>query len=515
MTLDEIIKKILEIRGITNPNEFFNPTHPKDIKSPFDSQPAIDLIKKHIGLNNKIIVYGDYDVDGICATAILWETLYADYKNVFPHIPHRESEGYGLSIKGIDHCLSQDAKLIITVDNGIVAFDKIDYIRQRGCDVIVIDHHEPDEKLPNANVVLYSKDCCAAGLSWFFARDYLNKSVSLELATIATVCDLVPLTGINRSFVKHGLVELQNTPRLGLLALTQEAGLKKIGVYEIGYMIGPRINAMGRLEHAIDSLRLLCTHKLDQATQLAKLLADTNKMRQDETKTAVDHALGMIDENNLPDLIVVSDTGYHAGVIGLIAGKLTEKYHRPSIAISIGETESKASCRSVSGFHITDYLRKYVKLLVAVGGHSMAAGFTVSNQNLPNLLKKLNKTSIDPKFLVKTQRVDLEIPLSSITYELLTKLKTLEPFGLGNPSIVFSTSEVEISDVKSVGADGKHLKFKVGDFDAIWFNAKQIPEGLVDVVYQLEINEFNGKTSLQLNIRDIMAHGSGVVPEGS
>jgi single-stranded-DNA-specific exonuclease len=515
MTPDEIIQKILALRGISNIDEFFNPTHPKDIKSPFASQSAIDLIKKHVALNNKIMVYGDYDVDGICATAILWETLYSGYKNVFPHIPHRESEGYGLSIKGIDHCLSQDAKLIITVDNGIVAFDQIDYIRQKGCDVIVIDHHEPDTKLPNANVVLYSKDCCASGLAWFFSRDYLNKAISLELAAIATVCDLVPLLNTNRSFVKHGLVELQNTQRVGLLALVQEASLKKIGVYEIGYIIGPRINAMGRLEHAIDSLRLLCTHKLDQATQLAKLLGETNKIRQDETKNAVDHALGMIDENNLPDLIVVSDTGYHAGVIGLIAGKLTEKYHRPSIAISIGETESKASCRSVSGFHITDYLRKHVKLLVAVGGHSMAAGFTVSNTNLPKLLKKLNTIKIDPKILIKTQRVDIEIPLESVSQELYDKLQTLSPFGLGNPTPVFSTPGVEITNIKSVGQTGKHLKFKVGEFDAIWFNAKNIKEGLADIVYSPEINEFNGKTSLQLNIRDIMTHGSGVVPESS
>ena len=220
----------------------------------------------------------------------------------------------------------------------------------------------------------------------------------------------------------------------------------------------------------------------------------------------------MLDENNLPDLIVVSDTGYHAGVIGLIAGKLTEKYHRPSIAISVGETESKASCRSISGFHITDYLRKFDKLLVAVGGHAMAAGFTISSINLPKLLKKLNKTSIDPKLLVKTQRIDLEIPLSSINYELMTKLKTMEPYGLGNPQPIFKSANIQITNIKSVGQTGKHLKFKVGNLDAIWFNATSSqllsPSSSYDVIYQSEINEFNGKTSLQLNIRDIIAHGS-------
>jgi len=509
MTTENIITKILELRGITNPQEFFHPTHPRDIRSPFESGPAIELIKKHIGLGNKIAIYGDYDVDGICGTAILWEAVYDRCKNVFPHIPHRESEGYGLSIKGIDHCLSQGAKLIITIDNGIVAHEQVQYIKEHDCDVIVIDHHEPEEKLPPADVILYSTTTCAAGLAWFFARDYQkminNQSsiINLELVALATVCDMMPLVNINRSFVKHGLEDLKNTARLGLLALFQESAIKKIGTYEIGYVIGPRINAMGRLEHAIDSLRLLCTKNTKQAGELAKLLGETNKVRQDETKEAVDHAMGMLDENNLPDLIVVSDSGYHPGVIGLIAGRLTEKYHRPSIAISVGETESKASCRSVTGFHITDHLRQYADLLIAVGGHAMASGFTVTNSQLPKLLKMLSETKIDPKILKKTQRVDLEIPLSAVNYELLAKLKELEPYGLGNPSPIFSTSGVEISDIRPVGKEGKHLKFKAGNLDAIWFNGKPLFNGKYDLVYQVEENNFNGNSSLQLNVRSV------------
>ena len=336
-----------------------------------------------------------------------------------------------------------------------------------------------------------------------FARDYLHTPPSLELPAIATVCDMMPLIGTNRSFVKHGLEEIKNTSRMGLLALFQEAAIKKISTYEIGYIVGPRINAMGRLEHAIDSLRLLCTKNAKQAGELAKLLGETNKQRQDETKTAVDHALGILDENNLPDLIVVSDAGYHPGVIGLIAGKLTEKYHRPSIAISVGETESKASCRSVSGFHITDHLRQYSDLLVAVGGHAAAAGFTVSNINLPKLLKLLSETKIDPKLLKKTQRVDLEIPLLSIDYSLLSKLKELEPYGLGNPSPVFSTPGVEVSDVRPVGKDNKHFKFKASNLDAIWFNGQSLPNGKYNLIYQVEENNFNGNSSLQLNVRTV------------
>ncbi len=521
MSPNQIIQKLLKIRGLKSKkqiDEFFNPPHPKDIKSPFDSQSAIDLINSHISQNHKIAIYGDYDVDGICSTAILWETLYATYKNVFPHIPHRESEGYGLSTKGIDHCLSQDAKLIITVDNGIVAHEQIAYARGKNCDVIIIDHHEPDKKLPNANVILHSTSCCAAGLAWFFARDYtehripariVTQSVAgglntehLSLVAIATVCDLVPLLGINRSFVKNGLEDLKNTKRAGLLAIIQETAIQKITPYEIGFIIGPRLNAMGRLEHAIDSLRLLCTPKLDQATQLAKLLGETNKLRQDETKSSLDHALAALDENNLPDLIVVSDAGYHAGVIGLIAGKLTEKYHRPSIAISVGETESKASCRSIPGFHITEYLRKFDKLLNAVGGHSMAAGFTVSNLNLPKLLKKLNATKIDPKILVKVQRVDLEIPLELVNLDLWLALQRLEPFGMGNPKPIFRSIAVTPTDIKKIGSLGNHLKFKVGDIDCVWFNAGEISSKTGDLVYSLDENHYNGTTTLQLVVKN-------------
>jgi len=501
----DIIKTLLANRGLKTKkavDEFFHPTRPEDLKSPFDSKPAIRLIKSHIKKGHKIAVYGDYDVDGLCSTAILWETLYKNYKNVFPHIPHRESEGYGLSIKGIDHCLAQGAKLIIAVDNGIVAHEQIEYARNKNCNVIIIDHHEPGSQLPNANCILHSTSCCAAGLVWFFCRDY-QKVLNTELVAIATVCDLVPLLGINRSFVKHGLQELNNTKRVGLLALIQEAAIKKITPYEIGFIIGPRLNAMGRLEHAIDSLRLLCTHKLDQAAQLAKILGETNKIRQDETKTAVDHALGMLDENNLPDFIVVSDTGYHPGVIGLIAGKLTEKYHRPSIAISVGELESKGSARSIPGFHITEHLRSCSHLLVDVGGHAMAAGFTISNTNLPKLLKLLTKTKIDPKVLVKKQRVDLEVPLSTINYELITRLKEFEPFGLGNPTPIFKSTNLSISNAKPVGQNGKHLKFKTGDLDAIYFNAPKLPDNPVDIVYSVEEDTWNGQSKLQLLIKNV------------
>ncbi len=522
MEIDSVIEILLKNRGLKTQKaveEFFHPTRPEELKSPFDSKPAIRLIKSHIKKGHKTAIYGDYDVDGLCSTAILWETLYKNYKNVFPHIPHRESEGYGLSIKGIDHCLQEGAKLIITVDNGIVAHEQVAYCRKKKCDIIIIDHHEASDQRLKANCILHSTSSCAAGLVWLFCRDYLKtehrtpNTEHLSLVSIATICDIVPLLGANRSFAKYGLEELNRTTRPGLLALFEEAQLPSprlgegMGVrylitpYHVGFIIGPRLNAAGRLEHAIDSLRLLCTKDPIRARELAASLGQTNRARQDATLTAVTHALSTVTESNL---IVAADKSYHQGIIGLVAAKLVEKYYRPALAISVGERESKGSARSIPGFHITEYLRSRSHLLVDVGGHAMAAGFTVSNENLPKLLKELIQTKIDPKILVKKQRIDAEIPLTTIDQKLVARLKAFEPFGLGNPTPVFSSLKVEISDIRRLGKDNKHLKFKAGGLDAIWFNAPyNLEPSTYNLTYQIEENAWNGQTKLQLLIKDV------------
>ena len=455
-----------------------------------------------MALGNKISVYGDYDVDGICSSAILWETLYSSYKNVFPHIPHRETEGYGLSIKGIDHCLKQEAKLIIAVDNGIVAFDEIKYCQRKKCDIIVIDHHEPEKKLPKANVILHSTSACAAGLTWFFCRDCLGKPnlEHLSLAAIATICDIVPLLGTNRSIAKFGLEQLNQTSRPGLQALFKIAGISSITPYQVGFIIGPRLNAMGRLEHAIDSLRLLCTTNPSRARELAKLLNATNEQRQTETQISVQHALQQTTTNNI---LMTADTSYHEGIIGLIAAKLVENYWRPSLAVSIGEITSKGSGRSIPGFHITEFLRQQEKLFISLGGHAMACGFTIKTAKLDKLAKFVATAKIDPALVIKKQRIDLEIPISVINYELTNQLTKFEPFGLGNPTPVFQSTG-QISDIKTVGRENKHLKFKVDGLDAIWFNATNtLKPGTYTLTYSLEKDTWNGQDKLQLVIKDV------------
>ena len=515
MELASLIKHLLEKRGLktkSQVSQFFHPSPPADIPSPFASAPAIKLIRSHIKKGHRIAVYGDYDVDGLCSTAVLWETLYSHYPNVFPHIPHRESEGYGLSIKGINHCLDQKAKLIITVDNGIVAHEQVDYCRSQKCDIIIIDHHESSDQRPKANCILHSTSSCAAGLVWFFCRDFLKNPNSelLSLVAIATICDLVPLLGPNRSFAKYGLEELNKTTRPGLLALFQEATIApgSLGPYQVGFIIGPRLNATGRLEHAIDSLRLLCTKDSQRAHELAKTLGETNRARQETTQQSVAHAL---DHVQLSPVIIAADASYHQGIIGLVAAKIVEKYYRPAIVISIGQTESKASARSIPGFHITDHIRSASHLLLNVGGHAMAAGFTVETSKLETLISQLTDIQIDPKILEKKQRIDAQVPLSTINYELITRLKEFEPFGLGNPTPIFMSKNIQISDVRKLGKLGQHLKFKAGNLEAIWFNAPSsynLEPGTYDLVYQAEEDSWNGQSKLQLVIKEVKSiHG--------
>jgi single-stranded-DNA-specific exonuclease len=540
MSTDVLISTLLKNRGLTTPadiSEFFSPTNPMNIMcshvglSRANLVKGIQLIKHHIEAKNKIAVYGDYDVDGICSTAILWENLHRITPNVFPHIPHRRDEGYGLSQKGIDHCLKEKAKLIITVDNGIVAHDQIAYTKSQGADVIIIDHHEPSETLPTADVIVHSTATCAAGLTWFFCRELVNSfknspllneergwgevegvfTEQLSLVSLAVVCDIIPLIGINRSLVKFGLLEMKKTTRPGLLSLFELAKINQqdIDTYHLGFVIGPRINAMGRLEHAIDSLRLLCTTDPARAGLLAQTLDETNRTRQQLTETSTQHAINQIltlYPESLPKLLIVSDPSYDQGVIGLIAAKLVEKFYRPAIAISVSDTESKASARSVTGFHITDHLRSSSDLFLGLGGHAMAAGFTVPTKDLKLLKKQLTEAAdkiISEQTLVRTHRFDMEVPLSVLDMNLYEKIQDFAPFGLGNREPSFFTKAVQVSSPRRLGSTGKHLRFKADNINAIWFNAPvDFSQSSSDFIYRLDLDTYRQPSSLQLVIQN-------------
>lgn len=537
LTVSEIIDVLLQNRGIKTKkqkDDFFLPkisevTPEKVGINLNDLKKTIDRINKAIKNKELIVVYGDYDVDGICATAILWETLVAHGANAMPYIPHRIDEGYGLSETGISNLQSKmpDAKLIITVDNGIVAKEGVEFAKEKDIDVIITDHHQASNVLPDAYSIVHSVEVCGAAVAWLLSQEIKKHSSSfknltdnhLELAAIATVADMMPVLGPNRAIIKEGFKELNTTKRLGLLAIFNEAGIdltKSIGSYEVGYIIGPRINAMGRLEYAMDSLRLLCTKDQKKAKILADKLGKTNRERQDITQETFLSAKLKIENSKLKigKLIFLSDKDYQPGVIGLVAGKLVEEFYRPTIVVSEGDKYSKASARSVSGFNITDFMRTAGNLLVNIGGHPMAGGFTVETSILKVLKEKLETLGgqmIEDNHLKKEIKIDCKLPMSLLSLELAEKIEKMEPFGIGNSTPVFS-SNVVIGDMRQVGQDGKHLSVSVKDSNSnhsirgIAFGqgkkSKELAIGdKVQLIYCIDVNSWNGQIRIQLRVK--------------
>lgn len=496
-------------------------------------QKAHKRIAKAIENKEQIVVYGDYDVDGITGAAILWETLNDLDAKVTPYIPNRVEEGYGLSIAGITNLTLEvkDIKLIITVDNGIVANDAVDFANKEGIDVIITDHHLPhiDEKHtnPKAHSIVHTTKLCGAGVAWVFSkslRSHFEKdnevldNSHLELATLGTIADLVSLQDANRTLVYYGLKEIQKTKRPGIRALCQEAGISPdtIGVYEIGFMLSPRLNASGRLDSAMDSLRLLCTVDQKRAYDLAGKLGLTNKERQRVMFEAAQHASSEVrSRKTITKLLIVSHESYREGVIGLVAGKLVEEYYRPAIVISKGKTISKGSVRSISGFDIITFLRSSSEFFINVGGHPMAAGFTIETQKIEEFksaLEELAEKAILDELLSKTLTIDCALPFSFITPELYLQVQTLAPFGMGNSQPVFISKGITIRDTRLLGKEKKHLRFILQDetsgklFEAIAFGMGALsgelqPDDIVDVVYTLDENTWNGNTKLQLKIK--------------
>jgi single-stranded-DNA-specific exonuclease len=487
-----------------------------------DLKKTILRIKKAIKDKEQIVVFGDYDVDGICATAIIWETLTSLGAKILPYIPHRVDEGYGLSETGIKNLKLKikNCSLIITVDNGIVANEAVDFANKNGIDVIITDHHTKLKNLPKAYSIVHTTKLCGAGIAWALSRE-LNKTGKdnyLELAGLATIADLMPLVGENRTIVKFALDAIRKTSRVGLLEIFKEAQIQKesTGIYEISFIVAPRLNAAGRIETAMDSLRLLCTKDKNAARLLAEKIGRTNRRRQkitEETLLSAKSKLKIGDKK----LIFIHDENYEQGVIGLVAGKLVEEYYLPSIVLSKGKKYTKASARSISGFNIIEFIREAKEFLIDAGGHPMAAGFTVETDKLDLLQEKLETLAekmVGDSLLTKEIKVDCEIPMEVISLEFLNEIEKLSPFGMGNSTPTFLSSNLIIYDMQLVGANGKHLRLSLKDekFNrwlaaiAFGFGAKTKEIGIgdrVDVVYTVLGDEWNGNKRLQLKIKDI------------
>ena len=526
---DEIIGILLKNRGIKtekNKKEFFSPTDPMKISlkslgiKETEVKKAMERIKKAKKTGEHVIVYGDYDADGITGTATMWETLHDLGIFVLPHIPERFSEGYGLNLESVRKLKNEDPKLglIITVDHGITAGEKIDEVKKMGIDMIITDHHQAGKKLPKPLALIYTTQIGGSALAWFFAREIADKSKIMErlqLAAIGTIADQLPLIGPNRSIVKYGLEILNRTRRPGLLALFDEAGLTEIGTYEVGFMIAPRINSMGRLKHGLESLRLLCTNDRLKAHQIAANIGRTNTERQKIVDEVVIHARNSYKNLAEQYVIVLAHESYHEGVIGLAAAKLVEEFYRPAIVLSKKGDIAKASARSISGFNIIEAIRKLERLYIEGGGHPMAAGFSIETKNIKIFTKEINKIAkklITKELLERKVRIDLELNFNEIGPKFVEDIKKFEPTGLGNPTPTFMSEGVKVVDARTVGREARHLKLKLKRdeqvFDSIFFGggenySKLAPGSTIDIVYQPEENLWNGRSSTQLRLRDL------------
>ncbi len=548
ISISEIISRILKNRRIKDIQSFLSPIHPQSMRlADFGFKKelikTLDLLTAIHKKGETIVVYTDYDADGITGGTIMWETLYLLGFNVMPYVPQRKQEGYGFSIKGIDRVKKEfNPALIISVDHGITGIEQIAYTASLGIKVIVTDHHLKSDTLPkDAYAIFHVPEFSGSGVAYMIAkeisihfgpssnnRDKVStyfKHDYLALAAIGTIADLVPLTGPSRSIVYHGLKAFKHITRKGIAHIIKEAQIppdKEITPYEIGFIIAPRINAVGRLEHALDALRLLCTHNDKQAYEIASRVGDTNRKRQDMVTEAVKQAdqmvKHMIEDHTLPLLIFLEREDWNEGIIGLIASKIAEKYSRPTIVMTKSDGFYKGSARSINEFHITEFLRKFKKILISVGGHKGAAGFSVLESQKKNLLKKMEsqmKKDAREADFEKIITSDLKIPLTHVNLRLAKEIKKLAPFGMGNPHPVL-LSDVRILDKKLFGKKHEHVKFYAKDLQKDSFpmefisfftsdGYKDVEKGQsVSMVYTLDINRWNGKETVRGKINQLI-----------
>jgi single-stranded-DNA-specific exonuclease len=498
---------------------------------------AVDRIKYAIQHNEQIAVYGDYDADGVTATALLTQALHALNAQVIPYIPNRFDEGYGVNKEALEALKTDGVKLVVTVDCGIRSLEEAAYARLLGLDLIVSDHHHPFPELPDAVAIINpkrpgdsypEKDLAGVGLAYKLVSALLDPDQSslddpgnpslvyLDLVALGTVADLAPLIGENRALVRSGLHRMRQPLRQGLLALMGVAGInpRQISSTDIGFGLGPRLNAAGRLESAQAALNLLLSDDLFESGRLAQELENQNRQRQQITRDTQARAEELAFAND-PDalLLFAIDPDFNPGVVGLAASRLTEQYYRPAIVAQRGEDFTRGSCRSIKEFHITEALDQCADLLVRHGGHAAAAGFTVRNENLAELnerLKSLARDQLSQHVLRPTLVADLEIPLVDLRPEILEHLDWLQPTGYGNRQAAFVSRGLRVTSSRTVGKENSHLKLTVTDgrihFDAIAFRQGHWREKMpprVDILYTFERNEYNGRISLQLNVRDI------------
>ncbi len=495
-----------------------------------DISQAVSRVYKAVLAREKIAVYGDFDVDGVTAIVILVEGLSRLGAEVITYIPDRVNEGHGLKISALEKLQTQGASLVITVDCGVTDLTEVKQAREMGMDMIITDHHIPLGSLPRAVAVIDPKrkdsmypypDLAGAGVAFKFLQALFHKDSRekwlaglMELVVLATVTDLVTLVGENRYLVKKGLRELNNSSRVGIQEMGKLAGLKpgELDTEDISWVLGPRLNAAGRMDNASTSYQLLTTQSPEEARLLALELERRNAERQKLTKEVLSRAREKLAAKLHLPVLIDGDESYFIGVIGLVAGKLVDEFYKPAIIISLGPELCQGSCRSIAEFDVTAALGECHNLLTTFGGHPLAAGFTVTRQNLAQLEECITRLATDQLGQLDLRPeivIDAELPLSTFSGETFNLIKKLSPFGRGNPQPTFLTRQVEVIECRNFGNQGEWLRLKLKQGNITWqavdFESRRTREEIpshVDIVYNLKKSRWNGKEVLSLNLRD-------------
>jgi len=541
-----LLAQCLLNRGLSEPvaiAAFLDPRL-KQMADPFllpDMGRAVERLFVARERDELVVIFGDYDVDGVTSTALLTEVLRTLGWRVEWYLPHRMDEGYGLSQDGVENCLAKfPAKLLLAVDCGSTAVESVGWLRQRGVEVMVLDHHQVSSPAPAACALVNPqltpvgqpgfRELCSAGLAFKLAHALVKRGREtglagaetfdirslLDLVALGTIADRVPLTGENRILVTAGLERLNTTRRPGLVALkevAQTAGT--IGVHEVGFQFGPRLNAAGRLENAAAALQLVLAGSLAEAGPLAKALDAQNRERQKIERSIAEEVIGAVRARFNPEsdyVIVEGQLLWHIGVVGIVASRVMREFHRPALVLGGESGEWRGSGRSIEGFDLAAALRECGDLLIRHGGHAMAAGVTIHPDNVEVFRKRLNemaRRTLTPEQLQPALRLDAETSLAEMTVERLEELARLEPVGQGNAGVHLAVRGVKLQrPPMRMGKEQQHVKLWVTDgravCEAVWWNAgaARMPDGMFDVAFVPQINEYKGKRTVQLKLLD-------------
>ena len=541
------ISRLMALRGITSLDDvekFLNPSL-SDLHDPFlmqDMDKAVNRLNKALGRKEKILIYGDYDVDGITSVALVYRYLQNYYSNVEYYIPTRYEEGYGVSDKSIDFAASLGVSLIIVLDCGIKAVEEIEYAKSKGIDFIICDHHVPDDRLPDAVAILNPKlegnpypfkhlSRCGVGFKFmqaFAQSNGLTNSYELDslldLVAVSIAADIVPITGENRIMAYYGIKRLNTNPNMGLRSIIKICGManKEITISDVIFKIGPRINASGRMQSGMEAVELLVTKDAADAYRKGKNIDQYNKDRKELDKRITEEANAILEDRgeiaSSRKPIVIYNKDWHKGIIGIVASRLTEIYYKPAVVLTLSNGLATGSSRSVHGFDIYKAIESTRDLLENFGGHTYAVGLSLKEENIPEFTKRFEQYVIDnikPEQLSQLISIDCELDFDEITPEFVGYLRRLNPFGPGNQKPIFSTKNVyDFGTSKLVGKNLEHIKLELVDsrsevvLNGIAFNQAECFDYIkahkpFEICYTIEENKHQGNSSIQLMVKGI------------